>query len=95
VQRPVWSGNEPNKTGARSARALTRGQNPLVLTIYLARVLCLSVCDCVCVSQFVSERSAILLVLIIKLTKASRRRVWRGRDRDGEIWKGTDQRGRV
>jgi hypothetical protein len=67
----------------------------IILTIYLARVLCLSVCDCVCVSQFVSERSAILLVLIIKLTKASRRRVWRGRDRDGEIWKGTDRRGRV
>jgi hypothetical protein len=55
--------------------------------IYLSRVLCLSVCDCVCVSQFVSERSAILLVLIIKLTKATRRRVWRGRDRDGEIGK--------
>ncbi len=27
-----------------------------ILTIYLSRVLCLSVCDCVCVSQFVSER---------------------------------------
>jgi hypothetical protein len=38
------------------------------------------VCDCVCVSQFVSERSAILLVLVIKLTKETRRRVWRGRD---------------
>jgi hypothetical protein len=25
-------GNEPKKTGARSARARTRGQNPLVLT---------------------------------------------------------------
>ncbi len=57
------------------------------LTIYLSRVLCLSVCDCVCVSQFVSERSAILLVLAIKLTKETRRRVWRGRDRDGEIGK--------
>ncbi len=42
---------------------------------------------CVCVSQFVSERSAILLVLVIKLTKKTRRRVWRGRDRDGEIGK--------
>jgi hypothetical protein len=39
------------------------------------------------VSQFVSERSAILLVLAIKLTKETRRRVWRGRDRDGEIGK--------
>ncbi len=64
------------------------------LTIYSARVLCLSVCECVCVSQFVAERSAILLVLIIKLTKAARRRVWRGRDRDGDR-KGTDRRGRV
>ncbi len=43
---------------------------------------------CVCVSQFVAERSAILLVLIIKLTKATSRRVWRGRDREGEIGKG-------
>ena len=41
-----------------------------------------------CVSQFVSERSAILLVLIIKLTKETRRRVWRGRDMEGEIGKG-------
>jgi hypothetical protein len=39
------------------------------------------------VSQFVAERSAILLVLIIKLTKETRRRVWRGRDLDGEIGK--------
>ncbi len=42
---------------------------------------------CVCVSQFV-ERSAILLVLLIKLTQETRRRVWRGRDMDGEIGKG-------
>ena len=42
---------------------------------------------CVCVSQFVSERSAILLVLVIKLTKETRRWAWRGRDRDGEIGK--------
>jgi hypothetical protein len=38
--------------------------------IFLSRVLCL----CVCVSQFVSERFAILLVLLIKLTKETRRR---------------------
>jgi hypothetical protein len=79
-QRSVWCVNEPKKTGARSARARTRGQNSLVI-IYLSRVLCL----CVCVSQFVSERSAILLVLAIELIKETRRRVWRGRDRDGEI----------
>jgi hypothetical protein len=30
TQRPIWHVNEPNKTGARSARARTRGQNPLV-----------------------------------------------------------------
>jgi hypothetical protein len=30
AQRPVWLFNEPKKTGARSARARTRGQNPLV-----------------------------------------------------------------
>ncbi len=30
AQRPVWHGNAPKKTGARSARARTRGQNPLV-----------------------------------------------------------------
>ncbi len=41
-----------------------------------------------CVSQFVAERSAFLLVLAIKLTKETRRRVLRGRDRDGEIGKG-------
>ncbi len=33
AQRPVWRGDEPKKTGARSARARTRGQNPLVLYI--------------------------------------------------------------
>jgi hypothetical protein len=30
AQRPVGRGNEYKKTGARSARARTRGQNPLV-----------------------------------------------------------------
>ncbi len=31
AQRPVWRGNAPKKTGARSARARKRGQNPLVI----------------------------------------------------------------
>ncbi len=31
AQRPVGRGYEPKKTGARSARARTRGQNPLVI----------------------------------------------------------------
>ena len=30
TQRPVQRGNAPKKTGARSAQARTRGQNPLV-----------------------------------------------------------------
>jgi hypothetical protein len=50
----------------------------LLSIIYLSRVLCLSVCDCVCVT--IAERSAILLALAIKLTKETRRRVWRWRD---------------
>ncbi len=33
AQRPVGRGNESKKTGARSARARTRGQNPLVVAI--------------------------------------------------------------
>jgi hypothetical protein len=31
AQRPVRRGNEPKKTGARSAPARTRGQNPIVV----------------------------------------------------------------
>ncbi len=33
AQRPVWRDNEPKRTDARSARARTHGQNPLVLYI--------------------------------------------------------------
>ncbi len=36
AERPVWRSNEPKQTGARSARARTRGQNPLVLNIHSA-----------------------------------------------------------
>jgi hypothetical protein len=35
AQRPVLPGNVPKKTGARSARARTRGQNPLVNHIFI------------------------------------------------------------
>ncbi len=42
-------------------------------------------CVCVCVCVTIAERTAILLVLKIKLTKETRRRAWRGRERDGEI----------
>ncbi len=41
---------------------------------------------CVCVSQFVSERSAILLVLLIKLTKEGG--IEEGGIKDGEIREG-------
>ncbi len=37
AQRHVWLGNEPKKTGARSARARTRGQNLLVWHIHIDR----------------------------------------------------------
>jgi hypothetical protein len=66
-------------------------QGRLPFIIYLSRVLCL----CVCVSQFVSERSAILLVLLIKLTQETRQRDWRGRDQRWRDRKGTEWRGRV
>jgi len=36
AQRPVWCGNELKKTGARSARARTRGQNTLVPVYFCA-----------------------------------------------------------
>ena len=55
--------------------------------IYLGYFVCLCVIVCVCVCVTIAEGSAILLVLAIKLTKVTRRRAWRGRDRDGEIGK--------
>ena len=44
AQRPVRRGNEPKKTGARSAQARTRGQNPLVSYIHLGSSVCHPVC---------------------------------------------------
>jgi hypothetical protein len=41
----------------------------------LLSYICLGYFVCVCVSQFVAERLAILFVLVIKLTKETRRRV--------------------
>jgi hypothetical protein len=35
AQRPVWGVKESEKTGARSAQARTRGQNPLVYNIFI------------------------------------------------------------
>jgi hypothetical protein len=56
--------------------------------IYSSRILCLSPCRPVILSVVVAERRAILYVLVIKLTKETRRRVSRGRDTDGEIGDG-------
>jgi hypothetical protein len=42
AQRPVGRGNEPKKTGARSARARTRGQNPLVVNSYQRKIFCIT-----------------------------------------------------
>jgi hypothetical protein len=39
AQRPIWRVNEPKMTGARSARARTRGQNPLVINTLIAVLL--------------------------------------------------------
>ncbi len=38
--RPVWRVNEPKKTGARSAQARTRGQNPLVRKCLFSFFMC-------------------------------------------------------
>jgi hypothetical protein len=38
AKRPDGHGNEPKKTGAGSARARTRGQNPLVLNIFITKI---------------------------------------------------------
>jgi hypothetical protein len=43
---------------------------------------CVCICVCVCVTI-----AAILFVIVIKLTKEARRRVWRGRDGEGETGK--------
>ncbi len=38
AQRPVGRGKEPQTTGARSARARMRGQNPLVLYVLVIKL---------------------------------------------------------
>ncbi len=64
----------------------------IILIIYLSYIyLGSSVCHIpvIFLSVVVAERSSILLVLIIKLTKETRWRVCKGRDyRDGEIGDG-------
>jgi hypothetical protein len=55
AQRPVGRGNEPKKTGARSARARTRGQNPLVKQIcetFIKKTFSVSVLICLSLALF-------------------------------------------
>jgi hypothetical protein len=63
--------------------------------IYSSRILCLSSCHIpvVFLSVVVAERSAILYVLVIKLTKETKGRVSRGRDTDGEMEDGKIEEG--
>jgi hypothetical protein len=64
--------------------------SPIYLSyIHLGSSVCLSSCHIPsCRPVIIAERWAILHVLVIKLTKETRRRVWRGKDWDGEIEKG-------
>ena len=65
AQRPVWRVNEPKKTGARSARAHTRGQNPLVVKRQLVcnfnKIVCYLVVEDLPVSLI--QRHKILMTL--------------------------------
>ncbi len=65
--------------------------------IHLGSSVCHPVCrPVVChIPVIVAERWAILYVLVIKLTKETRRRVWRWRDYRWRDRKETDRRGRV
>ncbi len=77
AQCSVWPVNEPKKDGCAQRTGAHAQPKPtsLLSYIYLS----------VCLWFTIAERSAILLVLVIKLTKEMRWWVWRGRDRDGEI----------
>ncbi len=85
---PLGVALSPKNGCAQRTGAHARPKPTSLSYIYLGYFVCLCVCVCVCVSQFVAERSAILLVLVIKLTQDTSRRVWRGRDMGGEMGKG-------
>ncbi len=71
-----------------------RGVFSIIISyIYLGYFVCLCVIECVCVSQFVAERSAFLFVLVIKLTKRRDGGFGEGGIRDGEIGKGQIEEG--
>jgi hypothetical protein len=54
AERPVWRCNAPKKTGARSARARTQGQNLLVMYIHLL----MEVCCCAAIVTFCQIKPA-------------------------------------
>jgi hypothetical protein len=78
--------SEIKKTLTKSKKCLLAQSIIYLSYIYLGYFVC--VCVCVCVSQFVSERSAILLVLLIKLTKETGGGIEEGGIKEGEIGKG-------
>ncbi len=66
----------------------------IIFIIYLSRVLCLSYsCLSSCHPVTIAERSAILLVLIIKLTQRRGGGIEEGGIKDGEIGKGQIREG--
>ncbi len=76
-------------SGSLSEKGLNHSSLSINLSyIYLSKVLCLSLCHCV----IVAECWAILYVLVIKLSKEMRRRVYRLRDREGRDWRGGCER---
>jgi hypothetical protein len=72
-------GQLPEKSSGINGE-LQAGGNIFLSYIYLGYFVCLCVIVCVCVCVTIAERSAIRLVLVIKLTKEMRRRAWRERD---------------
>ncbi len=95
AQRPALQVSELKKTGARSARARTRGQNPLLSYIYLRSSVChIPVCHPVILSSCHSCGTlSYSLCLSNQTAKETKGRVSRGRDTDGEIGNGDIEEG--
>ncbi len=92
---PCWPCLRVQKDGCAQRTGAHARPKPTSI-IYLPRILCLSY-SChipvIFLSVVVAERSAILYVLVIKLTKETRRWLSRGRDTDGEIGGGEIKEG--
>ncbi len=93
-----WAENRTRKPILQQSVQLTMPLTPqlhLKPSIYHIIHLGSSVCHPVCRPVIVAERWAILFVLVSKLTKETRRRVWRGRDSRWRDRRWKDWRGRV